>query len=172
MNWCGRCCPFAVVWVPVFFPVVVPPYVPHPYTFSQPLLAASPIPSSPSPPPVAALAPEEEEVEEAEEIRIVRVTEPDDTLMFDNGAWVPACSIRKRNAPSPSPSIDDCCICYEKMMPGVNLCNLRCGHLMHETCIREWCRTQPVAALCPMCREPAVMVSYPSEQAVPRLAAS
>lgn len=43
-----------------------------------------------------------------------------------------------------------CSICYEDFKYHEKVCELPCGHVFHDTCIREWFKRDPS---CPMCRK-------------------
>lgn len=45
---------------------------------------------------------------------------------------------------------DSCLICTEEYTKTDNVSVLKCGHVYHPKCIREWCKHK---TCCPMCKE-------------------
>lgn len=45
----------------------------------------------------------------------------------------------------------DCSICLDTLRGGGHVCRLRCDHVFHESCVKEWI-AQGSDSLCPVCR--------------------
>jgi hypothetical protein len=48
------------------------------------------------------------------------------------------------------PTQDACSICLEQFDPGDLVRLLKCGHIFHPSCVRDWLKKE---ATCPMCRK-------------------
>ena len=47
-------------------------------------------------------------------------------------------------------TLEQCSICYQPMLKGINTCLLPCGHCFHLPCIQKWRKR---VNTCPLCRQ-------------------